>query len=200
MKTLIYILIAVASYNLMAMEQTNPCLDQELVTVKSNNSYPKVLKRFKRKGGMEKDIIQVKSIEDILTHFNPQNVPEDFAYRIVNPHRLAYKYTIDTRCNLMVFRHTYRAGQTDPSKKIPHHVLAYGDYAFTAGAIYFFHNQDHIQQVVVSNESFRFCSSQGSLEIVKKLLLEMGLDESQILLVHAPNPNCTTVNPLTLNP
>jgi hypothetical protein len=175
LKTMIFSLLLASS----AVMAGTPCEGKKTFRVGGVTKYTKSIKIFTDNGGNRSDILKVDSINTILTKFGSFPFPKKFEYNSENRAAYGYKFAVSTKCDLNVSSFLYK-DKIDPSKNVHHHLVAAGDEAYTAGAIFFFHDGSKIDKVVISNRSSRFCPSVKSSDIVKEMLINMGIKKKQI--------------------
>ncbi len=189
------------------------CLGRKEYTLATN--YQIIANRFE---GNLQEMITVDSIDKILTFpaldYNNIRVQNGdgsyyegpFVYRKRVRRYYGYKFAVGNDCQINVSPYVYEY-RRDPVKGFHHHLLAAGQsclaewsynpntpartncsMAYTAGVIFFFHDGNEVQKVVLANRSTRFNNPVlESLYSARNILRSMGISKDKIILLDRPN-------------
>ena len=165
------------------------CVGKDLFGHVSGADFHQRYGAFLDQGGNADDIVKIESIDDIVENFGAYRYPTDFKYNGRNRAQWGYKFAVSPDCKLRASFYEYKY-DNHPRRNVHHHLVAMANSVVTAGAIFFFHDGNEIEKVVIANRSSQFCPSFESLKIAKEMLFAMGIKRSKIILVDGTRRQC----------
>lgn len=165
----------------------NVCRNKPLFDIRYNITFEEAHAQFIQAGGRDADIVKVVDKSTILKNFGAYKLPEQFSYSKKSRDQWGYKFSISDSCIMHASFYEYKYKTPHSFRSVHHHLAAQGDQVYTAGVVFFFHNGENIEKVVLSNRSSRFCPSLDSLVIAKDYLVQMGIDPSIIEMTEDDN-------------
>lgn len=184
----------------------NPCFLEQSFHRTYLGNYETEFATFIRNGGNEaqglvnfgnpnNSFYNPLSIKDTILSRFPARAFKDFANDRAHRLEMGYKFALSASefplnsCQLKVSQYEYKF-DSDPAKNVHHHLLAGGEDVHSAGAMFFFHDGQSLEKISITNRSSRFCPSFQSLQVVKKIFLNAGIDESLIELDDGSRNGC----------
>jgi hypothetical protein len=157
---------------------------EKFITRRNDDSYALMRKWFTQ-DWIEQNKIKITSRQQLIEQFTW--LPDDA--KKFDMKKAAYKFSIDSNCDLQVSKMSYSEADKIKPKDMNHVLLAGGDKTVAAGVLNLIKDGDH-RKIILVPSSHRFCPPAKTLDYVKDLLLKMGWQNSEIALVKSTIPNC----------
>lgn len=160
----------------LASGAQNPCSGKEIFSRLQGEPYALTLQAT-GKEWVQKNSQFFKNQKDLSSLTWGSLESPDWESPLLTPKKydsVTYKFTVTPDCELKMATMTWAQGQSNPPKDINHVLLAGGEQAYTAGSIVLAKKPDGSPQIIVTNQSTRFCPPTESTEIAARMLENMG--------------------------